>query len=86
MSVAWSGHDLKNEYYADDSSMRNHVASVWMCFIVLFILFIIFTGILGGYHTFLVMAGMTTWEHSSRHRISYMKVYGVGIMPFYQGI
>ena len=54
-----------------------------MVFVVLLFLFLIFTSILGGYHTYLIISGQTTWEHASRGNITYMKPYPVGVMPFY---
>lgn len=38
------------------------------------------------YHTMLIMSGITTWEHMSRQRISYLKYLPAGINPFSKGI
>ena len=66
--------------------MENHVEAVWMFFMVVCFLSIIFTGILLAYHTYLVLSGQTTWEHSSRMRITYLQPYKHGQMPFYLGL
>lgn len=57
-----------------------------MIFIVLNFLFMIFTGVLLAYHTYLILSGQTTWEHSSRFMITYLKPYSHGQMPFFKGI
>jgi palmitoyltransferase len=64
----------------------NHVQSVWIGFIFLVGLFIFFTGGLLLYHTYLILSGQTTWEHSRRDVISYLKIYKTGVLPFYEGI
>jgi palmitoyltransferase len=57
-----------------------------MLFFGLYFLFIIFTSILCGYHLYLIVSGQTTWEHSGRMTVTYLRPYKVGIMPFYRGI
>jgi palmitoyltransferase len=57
-----------------------------MAFMVLLFLFILFTGILGGYHLYLLISGQTTWEHSSRLNVTYLRPYKTGILPFYEGM
>jgi len=54
-----------------------------MIFVVILGLFFLFTSILGGYHTYLILSGQTTWEHSSRSNITYMRPYPYGVLPFY---
>jgi len=53
---------------------------------VLFVLFVPFTLGLLMYHSYLICAGMTTWEHTRRSVITYLKIYPVGLFPFYEGI
>jgi palmitoyltransferase len=77
-SVASSGHREAKIVYADDEEMKNHVEAVWLFFMILLFLFVIFTGILTGYHTYLIMSGQTTWEHSSRTIITYLAPYKPG--------
>ena len=60
--------------------------TVFMIFVVILILFFIFTSILGGYHTYLILSGQTTWEHSGRSNITYMRPYPHGVMPFYDSL
>lgn len=57
-----------------------------MFFIVMNFLFMIFTGVLLGYHSYLLLSGQTTWEHSSRMLITYLRPYKLGQMPFFKGI
>lgn len=48
--------------------------------------FLLFTGYLLLYHTMLMMTAMTTWEHMSRSRITYLKHLKTGINPFSKGL
>mmetsp|Transcript_29974 Transcript_29974/g.26544 ORF Transcript_29974/g.26544 Transcript_29974/m.26544 type:complete len:101 (+) Transcript_29974:770-1072(+) len=48
--------------------------------------FIFFSGILLFYHAFLIMTNQTTWEHSRRSSISYLKIYSRTIFPFDYGV
>jgi palmitoyltransferase len=64
----------------------NHTSSIWAVFIGLSILFIPFVAGLLIYHSYLIAAGTTTWEHSRRNSISYLKIYPTGILPFYISI
>ena len=66
--------------------MQNHVQAVWWFFMVVTFLSTIFTGVLCGYHAYLILSGQTTWEHSGRMSITYLKPYKHGEMPFYKGI
>jgi palmitoyltransferase len=85
-SVASSGHREAKVVYAGDDEMKNHVEAVWLGLMTLLFLFAIFTGILTGYHTYLILSGQTTWEHSSRTAITYLEPYKPGQMPFFLGI
>lgn len=48
-------------------------------------LFMLFTGILLLYHTYLIVTNQTTWEHNRRDAITYMKGYPIGFYPFDKG-
>lgn len=85
-SIARTGHRNAKLDYADNEEQLNHIEAVWMLFIVLNFLFMVFTGILLAYHTYLLISGQTTWEHSSRMLITYLRPYKLGQMPFYKGI
>ena len=76
--VARSGHYLARLNLSDNPEQQNHVEAVWMFFIVINFLFIIFTGVLLGYHTYLITSGQTTWEHASRSMITYLRPYKHG--------
>ena len=59
------------------------------CYYLLWVLslgFIAFTGYLFLYHTLLIVTNQTTWEHMSRHRITYLKYLPAGYNPFSEGI
>ena len=85
-SISRSGHRDAAFDYENDEEMRNHIQAVWMFFIGLTFLFMIFTGVLCAYHTYLIMSGQTTWEHSGRFMITYLRPYKHGQMPFFKGI
>jgi len=53
---------------------------------ILIFLTIIFTGVLLGFHTFLILTNQTTWEYAKKDRISYLKIYPKSIYPFSQGL
>jgi palmitoyltransferase len=80
-----SGYDQRADYSLNPEDWE-HISSVWLALLTLDVVFIFFTGTLLAYHTFLVLSGQTTWEHSRKHNISYLKVYPVGVMPFYEGL
>ena len=48
--------------------------------------FIVFTGYLLLYHTFLVLTAQTTWEQMKRGGISYLRHLPVGYNPFSKGV
>jgi len=74
--VANSGH--REAKLEADVLDQNHRQAVWMFFMVLIFLFTIFTGVLCGYHAYLILSGQTTWEHSGRMNITYLKAYKHG--------
>ena len=39
-----------------------------------------------GYHVYLVLQGLTTWESACGHRINYMRAFPVGHYPFDFGV
>ena len=89
--IAADGRSQAKIKYSDledleQKQMRNHILAVFLFFEVVLALFFIFTVILGGYHLFLITSGQTTWEHSSRSNISYLRPYSTGVLPFYETI
>ncbi|CAD8122765.1 unnamed protein product [Paramecium sonneborni] len=46
----------------------------------------IFTGALLFYHTMLIMTGQTTWEHTQRDKITYLKFYPKFYHPYNYGM
>lgn len=54
--IAQNGHSLTHEVYGDESMVR-HVQTIWMSFMVVCFLFVLFTGILGSYHLYLLVSG-----------------------------
>eukprot|EP00347_Sterkiella_histriomuscorum_P007772 403347617 len=85
-NIAMSGYARREENQNGDKDQANHIGSVWVVFQTLSFIFILFAGCLLFYHTYLIMSGQTTWEHSRRGVITYLKIYPTGILPFYQGI
>ena len=86
MDIAIDGYTQAKNVYASDPDMLNHVQSVWAVFVALQAIFIPFVLGLLCYHSFLVSSGMTTWEHSRKRQITYMKIYPTGVIPFYESI
>lgn len=84
--IARSGHRNAKFDYPNDEEMCNHIQAVWMFFIGATFLFMIFTGVLLAYHTYLILSGQTTWEHTGRMMITYLRPYKHGQMPFFKGI
>ena len=70
----------------EDYQTKFHVKTVFLFFIIIAIGFLFFVGILLFYHGFLIITNQTTWEHSRRSVISYLKVYHRTIFPFDYGI
>lgn len=83
--VTSDAHHETYEAYPDEVQ-RSHICNIWTCFWTLLFLFILFTGILGGYHAYLLISGQTTWEHASRMNVTYLRPYKSGILPFYEGM
>ena len=63
------------------------MASVWILFLFIAVIFLLLTAGLTIYHTFLILTNQTTWEHSRREAISYLKPYGQStLLPFYVSV
>jgi palmitoyltransferase len=84
--VARSGHRNATVLYPENENMKNHIQSVWLFFIGMAFVFMMFTGQLLAYHTYLILSGQTTWEHCSRDKITYLRLYQKGELPFFQGL
>jgi len=54
--------------------------------VVILILAFLFTAILCGFHTFLILTNQTTWEYAKKDRISYLKIYPRSFYPFSDGL
>jgi hypothetical protein len=48
--------------------------------------FLLFTAYLLLYHSMLILAGMTTWEHMARKKITYLNYLPIGYNPFSKGM
>lgn len=83
---AMSGYDYRFDESGKDIDQANHIGGIWSVFMCLSFVFLLFTGLLLFYHTFLIMSNQTTWEHSRRGAITYLKIYPLGILPFYVSI
>ena len=62
---------------------EDNAGPVMMCFLLF--LFILFVGSLFGFHVFLIFTAQTTWEVSSRDKISYLRRVPRNVYPFSQG-
>lgn len=80
------GYSLRLDEWPDDSKMAGHVGSVWMFWLFFLVLFMMLTGGLCLYHSFLITTAQTTWEHTRRDQISYLKPYPRSLLPFYISI
>ena len=69
--------------FPGDKMMQNHVLSVWMLWIIIVMIFILLTGGLTMYHSYLIVTAQSTWEHSRRDNITYLKPYNRSLLPFY---
>jgi len=69
-----------------ESKQEYHVKGVFIFLICVSGGFLFFTVLLLVYHAFLIMTNQTTWEHSRRPIISYLKIYDKDIFPFDYGI
>jgi hypothetical protein len=86
ITISVQGYTIRFQEFPDDKQMQGHVSSVWMFWIFMPILFMLLTGGLCCYHTFLITTAQTTWEHSRRECITYLKIYDRSILPFYISI
>ena len=82
--IMMSGYGYADDL--DDSKDKFHRKSVFILLVLIIVGFIFFVGILLFYHGFLIITNQTTWEHSRRSVISYLKVYHRTIFPFDYGI
>jgi hypothetical protein len=41
--------------------------------------------VIHGCHSYLIVIGRTTWEHTAHSRISYLKIFKEGVNPFPEG-
>ena len=86
LDTAATAYTFSDRDFPTDKVMSDHVASVWMFFCFFLFFFMLLTGGLGIYHTYLITTGQTTWEHSRKDSITYLKPYPRGILPFYTTI
>lgn len=63
--------DLETDF-PKDKKMQNHVQSVWLFFMFFAFIFILLTGGLTFYHSYLIVTAQTTWEHTRKDAITYL--------------
>jgi hypothetical protein len=83
VDICMSGYDQAYSQFENDTKMQGHVSSVWVFFLIFLVLFILLTGGLCFYHSFLISTNQTTWEHTKQSQITYLKIYPRGLLPFY---
>ena len=86
IGIATFGMSTRFTDYPDDEPMQNHVSSVWVFWIIFCVIFLLLTGGLTFYHSFLITTNQSTWEHTVKSRITYLKPYKSSILPFYISI
>jgi palmitoyltransferase len=69
-----------------DSPYKTSEYGAFMTTTVVMIGTFVFTTVLLGFHTFLILTNQTTWEVSKRSRISYLKGYPSSFNPFSEGL
>jgi hypothetical protein len=57
--------------HAGDRDKLAPMTLLILCIMIMFV-FILMTGILGSYHVFLAITNLTTWEHASWYKITYL--------------
>lgn len=82
--VLVSGYDRAN--YVNDKNQEFHQKGIFMVLGAIAAAFVFFSGLLLFYHIYLMMTNQTTWEHSRRPAISYLRVYPKSVFPFDYGI
>jgi palmitoyltransferase len=68
----YQGASYYSDTMQDKDSQDGSAYGAFVVFATIAIAFIAFTGLLLGYHTFLLLVNVTTWEHSRLERISYL--------------
>jgi palmitoyltransferase len=86
LGMSISAYSNSDYDYPDDPVMSGHVGSIWMLWIFLLWLFFMLTAGLSVYHGYLISTNQTTWEHTRRDQITYLKPYKRGLLPFYTSI
>jgi len=86
IGISITSYANRESEYPKDEIMSGHVGSIWMLWIMLLMLFVMLTGGLSIYHGYLISTNQTTWEHTRRDQITYLKPYKRGLLPFYESI
>mmetsp|Transcript_11359 Transcript_11359/g.19147 ORF Transcript_11359/g.19147 Transcript_11359/m.19147 type:complete len:92 (+) Transcript_11359:335-610(+) len=84
--ISLGAYQRREEDFKDDKRQAHQIASIWALWIILSIVFLMLTGGLCIYHTFLICTAQTTWEHTRRDQITYLKPYQRSLLPFYLSI
>lgn len=77
--------DAKSETHSSTSPYTTTEYGAFMTFTVIIFLAFIFTAVLCGFHTFLILTNQSTWEYMKKDRISYLKIYPGSFYPFSRG-
>jgi len=78
--------DVQSKTTGTTSPYTTTEYGAFMTIAVIIFLAFIFTGVLCGFHTFLILTNQSTWEYLKKDRISYLKIYPGSFYPFSEGV
>jgi palmitoyltransferase len=70
----------------DNEIVYNEQYGAFIVLLGMILFLTLFTVCMLIYHSYLVICGMTTWEHAKHHKISYLKVFPRSHNPFDLGV
>jgi len=84
--IVWAFHISNSGWkYADTFHELFEINAGPVCMSIALFIFILFVGSLLGFHVYLIVTNQTTWEVSSRDKISYLEGVPHNVYPFSHG-